>query len=208
MPATDADEAAAPAAPSLSGLVSGHGSGLVAVAPANESVDAMPIVTALARDLAARNRTVLIELDPRLAGCGLVGDLDAPGVVELVRGTVSFGEVIHRDRASRLHIVPVGGPAADDEDVLDADRLVVALSALEQTYDYVVLAAPPAATLAKACFAAQLPLVVVVGPKVWEPVEAEATYDQLAAAGIADLIAVAEQDAPEPVATDDPVMAA
>ena len=97
----------------------------------------------------------------------------------------------------------------EGEDVLDADRLAVALSALVQTYDVVVLASPPAATLAKAVLAAQLPLVVVVGPSVWDPTEAETLYDQLAAAGIDDLIAVVEEEAPaEPDAADDPVMAA
>ncbi|NJL50774.1 MAG: hypothetical protein HC909_03735, partial [Blastochloris sp.] len=174
-----------------------------------ESVDARPVVTKLARDLAAKGRAVLIDLDPQQAGAGVIGDSDAPGVVDLVRGTVSFGQVIHRDRVSRLHIVPLGGSAEEGEDLLDADRLAIALSALVQTYDFVVLAAPRAAMLAKAGLAAQLPLVVVVGPKMWELAEAEALYDQLAAAGIADLIAVVEEDvSAESAAPDDPVMAA
>jgi Mrp family chromosome partitioning ATPase len=206
----DAEEAPAEsAAASLSELVGTHGPGLVAVAPATDAVDAHPILVKLARDLAAKGRAVLIDLDPRQVGASPIADPDAPGVVDLVRGTVSFGQVIHRDRVSSLHIVPLGGPAEEGEDVLDADRLTVALSALVQTYDFVVLASPPATALAKANLAAQLPLVVVVGPKEWEPAEAEALYDRLAAAGIADLIAVIEQDAPaEPVASDDPVMAA
>ncbi|ALK09084.1 GumC family protein [Blastochloris viridis] len=208
---TELGEASAPApgAPTLSDLVRERGAGMVAVAPANGSVDASPIVVRLARGLAVSGRAVLIELDPRQTGASLVGDPAAPGVVDLVRGTASFGQVIQRDRTSRLHIVPTGAPSPEIEDLLAADRLVVALSALAQTYDHVILAAPPATALAKAAFAPQLPLVVVVGPKKWEPAEAEQIYDQLTEAGIADLIAVVEDDAPDEAAeSDDPVMAA
>ncbi|NJL07811.1 MAG: polysaccharide biosynthesis tyrosine autokinase [Methylacidiphilales bacterium] len=206
----EAPDAAAAHAPGLSDLVGAHGPGMVAVAPANDAVEAAAIAAKLARDLAWQGgRTVLIELDPRAAASSLVRDPTAPGVVNLVRGTASFGQVIHRDRASRLHVVPFGGPATEIEELLKADRLSLALSALVQTYDHVVLAAPPAAILAKAGFAAQLPLAVVVGPKVWEPTEAEGVYDQLAEAGIADLIAVVEDDgsAAGP-GSGDPVMAA
>jgi Mrp family chromosome partitioning ATPase len=193
--------------PGLAELVSAHEPGMVAVVPASETVAAAPTAIRLARDLALRGgRTVLIELDPRAAAPSLVRDPTASGVVNLVRGTASFGQVIHRDRASRLHVVPFGGPAAEIEELLKADRLALALSALVQTYDHVVLVAPPAATLAKAGFVGQLPLAVVVGPKVWEPAEAEGVYDQLAEAGIADLIAVVETDAAG--AGPDPVMAA
>ncbi|BBF93334.1 GumC family protein [Blastochloris tepida] len=196
--------------PGLAELVSAHEPGMVAVVPASETVAAAPTAIRLARDLALRGgRTVLIELDPRAAAPSLVRDPTASGVVNLVRGTASFGQVIHRDRASRLHVVPFGGPAAEIEELLKADRLALALSALVQTYDHVVLVAPPAATLAKAGFVGQLPLAVVVGPKVWEPAEAEGVYDQLAEVGIADLIAVVETDvAGAGPGSGDPVMAA
>ena len=120
--------------PGLAELVGAHGPGMVAVVPANDAVAAVPVAAKLARDLAWRGgRTVLIELDPRIAASSLVRDPTAPGVVNLVRGTASFGQVIHRDRTSRLHVVPIGGPVAEIEELLKAERLSLALSALAQT---------------------------------------------------------------------------
>jgi Mrp family chromosome partitioning ATPase len=60
------------------------------------------------------------------------------GLSELVSGRASFSEVICRDPASRLHFVTAGFGAFSD---LRAFENV--LGALEMTYDFVLLIAPP-----------------------------------------------------------------
>ena len=59
----------------------------------------------LARDA----RVVLVDLSldrPKLAAITL--DPRAPGIADLVRGTASFGQIITRDRSSRVQVVPAG----------------------------------------------------------------------------------------------------
>jgi Mrp family chromosome partitioning ATPase len=63
---------------------------------------------------------------------------------------VHFGEVIHRDRASRIHVIAPGRTARETESLLAAERLSIVLGALSQTYDYVVAAVPALAGLAGA----------------------------------------------------------
>ena len=172
--------------------------------PATAAVDCHHLVLELARDLALGGRTVLIDLDGR-NDLPPIADQGAAGIADLVRNTATFGQVIHRDPMSALHVVPIGG-ATPDADLLGADRLMLALSALEQTYDHVVLAAPEAMRLAATRLAARLNFAVVVGPSDWAAAEAEATYDALSAAGIDDLMAVVEPEAP--VETETAVSAA
>ncbi len=94
----------------------------------------------LARTLAQSRRVILLDLDGTDVSRNGFGSIhDVAGLGELIGGEASFSEVIHRDRLSRLHLVPRGhGPAPAGED------LDLAIDALSQTYDFVVFAAPPA----------------------------------------------------------------
>jgi hypothetical protein len=79
-----------------------------------------------ARALACEGRTILVMLGS-LA-------VQRPGLFELVEGTASFSEAIHREAGSRLHVLPAGrGRAA-----AGAARDMV-IDALSETYDFVVL---------------------------------------------------------------------
>jgi Mrp family chromosome partitioning ATPase len=91
----------------------------------------------LARALAISRRTILVDCDGEEAERNGFGALaDAPGLGELVAGQTSFSEAIHRDRISRLHLLPRGhGPTAGEE-------LDLTIDALSQTYDFLVLATP------------------------------------------------------------------
>ena len=61
------------------------------------------------------------------------------GLSELLAGSASFAEIIHRDPQSRLHVVPVGGQALDEG---SADTLKLVLNALGETYDFLAITAP------------------------------------------------------------------
>ena len=102
----------------------------------------------LARTLARRARTILVDFD-RLMPAVLAANTSTVtmasgteavfGLSELISGEATFAEIIHRDSLSRLHVVPVGHADLPDDD--DASYRLV-LEALAETYDYVVLHAP------------------------------------------------------------------
>ena len=106
--------------------------------------DAADKLLALARGLSERGRALIVDLgtEPaRLAALACVGRGERPrearpGLSELLAGDASFAEVIHRDRASRLHFVPTGALEADFRD------FDLILDALSQTYDFILLLTP------------------------------------------------------------------
>ncbi len=94
---------------------------------------ARDVARTLGQALARDRRAVLVELDTQGA------DNDGlPGFGDLLSGAASFEEVIHRDRASRLHVVSPGNGPIDH--VEDSDLI---LDALSRTYDFVIIVAPP-----------------------------------------------------------------
>jgi len=138
----------------------------------------------LARDLAREGHSIVIGLDEsnlfdfeRLAAVvpngGAIGASEEPGLCDLLNGTASFAEVIHRDPGSRLHFLRVG---RDSE--LNLHEFAHVLDALAETYDFLLMIAPPlgenilAETLAaKADFAV---LAMPAGPQGGTLIEAEA----------------------------------
>ncbi len=96
--------------------------------PATHEV-AMAIGRALARD----RRAVLVDFD-QAAGV----DQGWPGFGDLQAGASTFEDAIHRDRKSRLHVLPAGRVAIDPLGERD-----LILDALSMTYEFVLLVAPP-----------------------------------------------------------------
>ncbi|SFK03127.1 hypothetical protein [Methylocapsa palsarum] len=108
------------------------------VASSLTAAAARPMMLAFARYLAQEDHAIVIAFDAaESAGLQPRGG-QAPGLAELVSGQASFSEVIRRDPASRLHFV-----AAGVGDALDHQSLERILDALELTYDFVLLIAPP-----------------------------------------------------------------
>ncbi len=127
--------------------VQNHAARALVVPPSGRS-EAPAAVVALARRLCAEGRTILVDcnarnpaVEPRHLSLDSYGSTDeAPlGLGELLAGSASFAEVIHRDSQSRLHVVPAGSLKGTVQ-ALDSVGLV--LDALGETYDYVVLHAP------------------------------------------------------------------
>ncbi len=148
------------------------------------------------RNLARDGRPIVVDLDSQTKQVAPLLDAqqdveDMLGLTDLFEGTASISEVIHRDCASRLHFVPFGSGERFDSDDLD-----MILDALTQTYDFVVLAAPPLATseMPKA-LAPYADFVVLAAPKIHEA-EARLACAELRAAGAADVLVIEDEAAP------------
>jgi Mrp family chromosome partitioning ATPase len=110
---------------------------------------ASQMMVGLARDLEREGRSIVVGLDQGnlldfwigIAGAP-IGNLapsdDEPGLSDLLAGVASFADVIRRDPASRLHFLPIGR-----HEGLDLDEFGGALEALAETYDFILLIAPP-----------------------------------------------------------------
>jgi Mrp family chromosome partitioning ATPase len=99
-----------------------------------------PTAIALARSLAQAKRVVLVELTPGASGVSAIAsDPATPGLAQLVAGDASFGDVITRDRNSRLHLILAGHAPLDVETLLGSERLIITIAALSRSYDHVVL---------------------------------------------------------------------
>ena len=116
---------------------------------------------ALARLLARRAKVVLVDLSassPVVRTASV--DSTAPGLTDLMLGEASFGQVISKDRSSSLHLVTAGRTSADRA-LLQSPRLTLALDALLQAYDHVVLDAGAADDLPAALLTAGARAIVV-----------------------------------------------
>jgi Mrp family chromosome partitioning ATPase len=115
----------------------------VLIARGDDGPSASGTALAVARALARRGSAVLVAADPSdRAFDGLLGGgLENPkGWRDLLSGAGEFGEVIHRDSGSRLHIIPAG--VDDGEPRYD---IAMTVEALARTYDFVVFTTTDAA---------------------------------------------------------------
>jgi Mrp family chromosome partitioning ATPase len=122
----------------------GLGRGLLVVTPADAEGPAADVALELARELGQRGgKILLLNLDVNAnIISSLATDPRVPGLADLIFGVAHFSEVIQRDRASRVHWIPVGRGIRDTAALLAGERLAIVLGALSQTYDHVIAAAP------------------------------------------------------------------
>jgi len=151
---------------------------------------------ALGRRLARRGRVVLVDLatgSPHLSA--ISSDPEAPGIAELIRGSASFGDIITRDRHSRVHLV-MAGNQADGQPILDTPRLAITLEALAQSYDYLIIDASSLPQIAAEQFAQVAPRAVLVGSETDDPLTIRAREELLHAgfAHVSTLASTAEDD--------------
>ncbi|GGF59413.1 hypothetical protein GCM10007301_18940 [Azorhizobium oxalatiphilum] len=142
----------------------------------------------LARRLAdSEDQVVFVALDGEASILSrLTLDPRAPGMAELLFGVASFSECIHRDVASRAHLIPPGRDNRSGASVVNAERLTLILQALRQTYSRVIVAAPGlAGTPGAERLAALSPLLIALHEDTTGAVEA---YDGLAAKGFARVV--------------------
>ncbi len=113
----------------------------IAVVGVTHNVGTTYSAITLARSLAEDGSVVLVDLAFDAPNLSMIStDPDAPGVADLIRGTVSsFGDIITRDEYSNVHLVATGEVGDDAEALAASPMLVTVIEALAQSYDHVVL---------------------------------------------------------------------
>ena len=165
----------------------------------NPTVSETETALAMARAFAEDKRTVLIELG--VGGSRLLSAASEPalaGVVDLVRGEVAFGDIIGRDRLSRLHLITAGSSSDDAATaIIGSERVAVALEALSHTYDHVIIAAGSLGALPEGAFATlNADAVLVAQPDLPAP---ESAADDLLATNFVSVIVCAAVEQTEVV---------
>jgi uncharacterized protein involved in exopolysaccharide biosynthesis len=141
----------------------------------------------LGRALAKNSQTVLVDLAVSSPNISIIShDPNAPGIAELVRGQASFGEIITRDRFSRLHLVALGRVGADAPAVMVSQRLGTTIDTLARAYDHVVIDAGALPEAAISRLARLAPRAVLVATNVTNPATL-AARQQLIEAGFGDV---------------------
>ena len=172
----------------------------VAVVGAARNVGTTSLAIGLARGLSAQGgRVVLAELAFGAPNLSVIAvDPHAPGFAELVRGTVSFGDIVTRDKFSPVHVVSAGNISGDADAILSSPRLATTLEALARTYDYVVIDAGAMTGVQIAPIAGIASRAVLVTTDEADPAT-RALQEQLIAAGLTDVTVV--RGMREPAAT-------
>ncbi len=170
----------------------------VAVVGARRNMGTTLAAISLARALAKQGRAVLVDLaleSPNLSV--IASDPNAPGLGELVQGSVSFGQIITRDRYSRVHLIKAGKADVGSHAILTSQRLSITLEALSRSYDYVVLDAGALPEIAPEKFARLAPRAVLVADNVDGPAT-ESARERLLSAGFPNVSVLASSpDGPE-----------
>ena len=102
--------------------------------PAGTSLTALT----LARVLARESGVVLVDISTSQTLKAVMADPSGPGLSDLVAGAASFGQIIGKDRMSRVQIIG-SGSARVDAAMLQSPRLGMTIDALMRVYDYVIL---------------------------------------------------------------------
>ncbi|MFK0685957.1 exopolysaccharide transport family protein [Ochrobactrum sp. BD67] len=126
-------------------LAGGQHKRIVMVSPEGDQASAGAV--RLLREFADRGkRAVLVDMTAKgTLGIAMLDGAHLPGITELLSGARRFNEVIHSDRFSQAHVIPLG--EADPEIAMrSADRLPLILDALETVYDFVVVECGPSSS--------------------------------------------------------------
>lgn len=168
-------------------LQAGEAGKRVAVAGSGRNVGTTYAAISLARALAAQGSVVLVDLAFNAPNLSVISsDPQAPGIAELLRGQVSFGDIISRDQYSNVHLVSTGNVAGDAMGLSAAPMLPSAIDALAQSYDHVVIDVGAVPELAAERIAPIASRAVRVAPDAASPA-ARSARERLLAAGLADV---------------------
>ncbi len=158
----------------------------VAVFAAKDGTPTTAPALALARALAGSAKVVVVGLVPDAAAREALGlEPNATGLADVVGGAASFGQVIRRDKGTRVHLVAFGTSDVGVDAILNSRRFRTLIEALAKAYDHVVIdAGDPASGPLR--LAAIVPRgVLVASPD--EQREAASASRMLSGAGFADI---------------------
>jgi succinoglycan biosynthesis transport protein ExoP len=159
----------------------------VTIVGASRDVGTTYAAIAIGRALAKEAKAVLVDLAVNSPNIPIIShDPRAPGIAELVRGRVSFGEIITRDRFSRLQLVAAGNVGSDGAAILVSQRLANTIDTLARAYDHVVVDAGALSEAAIERLAKLAPRAVLVATNVTNPATT-AARERLITAGFADV---------------------
>jgi MinD-like ATPase involved in chromosome partitioning or flagellar assembly len=141
----------------------------------------------LARALAENAAVVLVDLAFGAPNLSVIStDPQAPGLVELLNGQVSFGDVITTDQYSTVHVVATGHAGPDSINLLASSELVSVIEALARSYDHVVIDAGSATETPLEYLLPLSTQVVVVTADAMSPAT-RALQERAASAGFANV---------------------
>ena len=146
----------------------------------NESITLTSLT--LARLLARNAKVVLVDLSTASPTLNAVStDPAAPGISDLAAGEASFGQIITKDRLSGLHLVSAGRTAGD-RSRMTSPRIGMAIDALMQVYDHVLIDAGTATDMPAQLLTSRARAIVVPATATDAP-SRESYCDQLRAIG-------------------------
>jgi succinoglycan biosynthesis transport protein ExoP len=163
----------------------------ITVVGAARNVGTTHTALTLARALASEGgRVVLCDLALNAPNLSVLStDPQAPGFADLVRGTASFGDIVTRDKFSRVQLIATGRVAGDAQAILSSPRLIITLEALARTYDQIVIDAGALGETTLDPLARMAPRALLVATDLADPATQSARR-QLMTAGFADVMLV------------------
>jgi MinD-like ATPase involved in chromosome partitioning or flagellar assembly len=145
----------------------------------------------IARALAREANVVLIDLAFGAPNVSVIStDPAAPGIAELVRGQVSFGDIITRDQFSNVHLIATGEVGNDGPALAASPMLATVIEALVRSYHHVVIDVGSAADVPVERFAPLARRAVLVSGDPANP-STRAARERLVMAGFADVTLLA-----------------
>jgi len=172
----------------------------VAVFSAGSAAATSLAALTLARALSRDSRVVLIDLtpgNPHLAA--ISSNPKAPTIADVIRGTSTFGDIITRDKLSRLHMVAAGTIDGDIGGVLTLPEFTAAVEALARSYDYFIIDAAMAPDALIRRIASVAPRAVLVAQEGASARGLQAAYEHFVAAGFTDIAVATGAVSPPPV---------
>ncbi len=168
----------------------------ISVLGAGRNIGTTMTAIALARELAKQARVVLVDLAlgaPNLSAIAV--DPGGPGITDMVSDEASFGEIITRDRNSRVHLVMAGRAAIDPQTAMASQRLSLTFEALARSYDYMVVDVGDLAGVALERLAMLAPRAVLVAEQPDHTVVAQERLAQAGFTGVSVIAGVAPSKA-------------
>jgi polysaccharide biosynthesis transport protein len=161
----------------------GRGAAVIAATPGTPTTAS---ALTLARALAGDAKVVLVGLVPDAAAAEAMGlEANIAGLAEVVGGAASFGQVIRRDKESRVHLVAFGRSDLGIDTILNSRRFQTMIEALAKAYDHVIIDAGDLGT-GSLRLAVMAPRgVVIASPDAQR--EAASACRMLAGAGFTDI---------------------
>jgi succinoglycan biosynthesis transport protein ExoP len=160
----------------------------VTVVGAMRNVGTTYAAITLARALAQEANVVLVDLAFGAPNLSVIStNPKAPGIAELVRGSVSFGDIITRDQYSNVHLVAAGNVGNDDAAIAASPTLMTVIEALGHSYNHVVIDVGSAADVTVARLAPLATRAVLVATDAANPAT-KAVRERLMMAGFTDVM--------------------